>query len=492
MSQRRAGDGTAIVARVLLVANWDATLGPAAYLPATATSCPTQGVLFQVQRIHSAPVRDWISSQRFRAIGLLVCLISHGDITSAATFRVGVARIDITPTRAMPMWGYGDRHAALSTGVLDRLFAKAVVIAVDDTKLSVVGLDLGRAPRDDMMQRIRTTVAAEAGIDHMLVAGSHTHHGPVIELRDAEGQGRGTFDDAVAYSVELEQKIIQVITSAANTARDAQLGWQTTVVDMNRNRHSKLEPRPVDAELAVIRFDDLNGEPIALIVNYAAHPTMLDASDLRFSADWPGQMMRTVERQFGGVCVFMQGAAGDLSTRQTDDTRGHVAYGKSLGQRAISLARATATSVPTRPSIQSQEQRYEYATRVDLKHPITKVLYSRAFFPELARAVLDADISENTVRPVTTTVLLNGELAIVGASGEFFCEHALELKRRSRATETLFFGYCNGHHMYFPTIQAAAEGGYGADATVSWVQLGAGEEMMNRALVQIYEMLGRF
>jgi neutral ceramidase len=62
------------------------------------------------------------------------------------------------------------------------------------------------------------------------------------------------------------------------------------------------------------------------------------------------------------------------------------------------------------------------------------------------------------------------------------------LKERSRV-KTIVQGYCNGHHMYFPTIEAAFEGGYGADDTVSWVPLGAGEEMMDRALINIYTML---
>jgi neutral ceramidase len=46
--------------------------------------------------------------------------------------------------------------------------------------------------------------------------------------------------------------------------------------------------------------------------------------------------------------------------------------------------------------------------------------------------------------------------------------------------------------MYFPTIEAASEGGYGGDATVSPVQIGAGEQMMNQALINIYTMLGKF
>jgi hypothetical protein len=87
--------------------------------------------------------------------------------------------------------------------------------------------------------------------------------------------------------------------------------------------------------------------------------------------------------------------------------------------------------------------------------------------------------------------LLNGDTALVGASGEFFSNHSKRLKERSYVPNTLFFGYCNGHSMYFPTIEAASEGGYGADAQVSPAEVGAGEQVMNRALVNIYTMLGK-
>ena len=46
--------------------------------------------------------------------------------------------------------------------------------------------------------------------------------------------------------------------------------------------------------------------------------------------------------------------------------------------------------------------------------------------------------------------------------------------------------------MYFPTIEAASEGGYGADPGVSFAEIGAGERMMDRALINIYLLLGKF
>ena len=44
--------------------------------------------------------------------------------------------------------------------------------------------------------------------------------------------------------------------------------------------------------------------------------------------------------------------------------------------------------------------------------------------------------------------------------------------------------------MYFPTIEAASEGGYGADPGVSFAELGAGERMMDKALLNIYRAPG--
>lgn len=432
-----------------------------------------------------------MSYLRLLAIGLSVFLLL---LTPALgqQFKVGFAKQEITPTKPTSMWGYGARHAALSTGVRDPLFAKAVVIDTGRQKLALVGLDLGRAPREDMLVRIRKAIQDESGVGLMLISGSHTHHGPVIELLDEPGKGRDTFDDAVAYSAQLEEQIILAITSAASDVRAARIGWGTKSVAMNRNRHSKLEPKPVDNELGVIRFDDDDGRPIAVVVNYAAHPTMLDAADLRFSAEWPGQMMLSVEEQLKTNCVFMQGASGDLSVMTTDETRGIEAYGKTMAAHVIEVTGVIQTASPEKPDLQGHEQVFEFPTRMPFANPLTQLMFSTAFFPELAAASMSEDLLRNVIRPRITTIVINRELALVGGSGEFFCQHGMRLKERSRAAGTFFFGYCNGHHMYFPTIEGAAEGGYGADPTVSWVSLGAGEEMMNNALISIYTMLGKF
>ena len=150
---------------------------------------------------------------RSKRSGVLVALAmilagQPGAIAGAAddpAFRVGAAEKDITPPPGIPMWGYGARHDMPSEGTLDPLMAKAIVIAAGDDKVAIVGTDLGRGPTEAMMTIIRKEIAEKAGIRHVLISGSHSHHGPVIELIDEPGLGRGKFDAAVKYSQELPQ-----------------------------------------------------------------------------------------------------------------------------------------------------------------------------------------------------------------------------------------------------------------------------------------------
>ena len=59
-------------------------------------------------------------------VSLCLFLVVAG-LAFGQTFEVGFAKRDITPQAAVPMWGYGDRHADLSEGTTDPLLAKVTV-----------------------------------------------------------------------------------------------------------------------------------------------------------------------------------------------------------------------------------------------------------------------------------------------------------------------------------------------------------------------------
>jgi neutral ceramidase len=417
---------------------------------------------------------------------------SAASAADTASFRAGVADKDITPPLGIPMWGYGARHDAGCQGVLDPLMAKAVVIAAGDDKVAIVGTDLGRGPTGAMMTEIRQKIKSAAGIQHVFVSGSHSHHGPVIELLDEPGLGKGKFDAAVAYAEHLPDLLAEVIIRADRDLKPARLGVATEQVNLNRNRHTKREPKATDPILGVLRFDDLAGKPIGVLVNFAAHPVITDANLLKYSADYPGFLKSKVEAELATKCIFMQGAAGDMSPNPEPSGAKWEprSFGEAVAGRVIALAQSIKTAAPEHPSVKGTVDTFHFKTRVDLKDPSVVGAFARSFFPEITHAY--AKLFGDGLPAELNSVLVNGEIALVGVPGEFFCNHANRLRARSYVKNTFFFGYCNGHCMYFPTIEAASEGGYGADPGVSLAELGAGERMMDRAVLNIYFLLGKF
>jgi neutral ceramidase len=407
--------------------------------------------------------------------------------TPAPAFKAGAARRDVTPREPTPMWGYGDRHDALSQGTLDPLYAEALVIQAGEKKLAIVGLDLGRSPAEASLQRIRQRIKSDAGIEYSFIAGSHTHHGPVMELTDEAGKGKGRFDAALRYYREMEDAIVAAITEANSKLAPAKMATGSIQLEaFNRNRHTKQPVKPSDREMAVMRFDDASGKPIAVLVNFTAHPTMIPSSTLKFSADYVGAMKSEVEKATGGRVIFMQGSSGDQSVNAPN--RDYQAFGQALAKEVVKLATGLTAQEIASPSLEVKEDRFKFSSRTDLSNQLVRGVYEKAFFPELIPNYIDE--YADGVRPRLTVALLNGEIALVGASGEFFCNHSIRLKERARVKQLFFFGYCNGYHQYFPTIEAVAEGGYGADNRVAPAAVGAGEQMMNTALVWIYQMLG--
>jgi hypothetical protein len=378
------------------------------------------------------------------------------------------------------MWGYAARHDAACTGVLDPLRARAVVLNVGTTKLAIVSLDLGRAPVRSSTQSIRDRLKADGITDVMLIA-SHTHHGPVLEL--------DTWPDPKSpYTRTLEEKLVEVIRAADRAAQPARWGIAAAENTFNRNRQSKRPDAPVDRTLTVVRFESLDSKPIAHLVHFAAHSTMQPASVLKFSADWPGPMAALVEKETGAPCLFLQGAAGDLSPNPPPGVRGPDAFGEVIGRAALEQIKSIKCDPQTRPDLSIRAELFTFQARLDVSSPLVHAALSRAFFPELV-AFYEREYKEG-VRPQMTVALLDGKLGLVGLSGEPFCGHSLSLRKRARLDHVLLCGYCNDYQQYFPTIEATAEGGYGTSPPINIAEIGAGEKMIDRALIALYRMRG--
>ena len=73
--------------------------------------------------------------------------------------------------------------------------------------------------------------------------------------------------------------------------------------------------RPIDPSVGVLRVDDLDGNPIAVVFRYSAHPVTVGSRSQVASPDYPGPARDVLERSLGGLALFLQGCGGNVNPR---------------------------------------------------------------------------------------------------------------------------------------------------------------------------------
>ena len=86
-------------------------------------------------------------------------------------------------------------------------------------------------------------------------------------------------------------------------------------VTVNRRAHISpyLNRDSIDPNLAVIRFDDSDGKPLATVWNFAIHGVCWGADQLLSNGDIMGGANEAIETLIGGVSLFINADAGDIS-----------------------------------------------------------------------------------------------------------------------------------------------------------------------------------
>ena len=442
--------------------------------------------------------------------GAAVLVILAAGPLCGASFQAGAARVDITPPPGLPLYGYTER-TQLSTGTLDPLYARAIVLQVGEKRLALVTLDLGRVFGQRSLSGLRDRLTKESGISYLLITASHTHSGP--NILDEYPSNR-----TPAWETAALDKIARAVGQACERLTDARLGtgYGRAYIGYNRRRvfpdgsvtmfwqnPDKIPTEPVDPTVSVLRIDTAAGKPLAILVNYACHPVVLGPHDLKYSADYVGIMTRTVDQSFGDngtspLCLFLQGGDGDINPYYADTSEAKDAIknrdwtGEELGREAARIAQATKTLSTAEASLQFYEDSMTFPVRWNAQKFRQGMIaaYGPSVYEDHAE-LLNSDHPPTSLAVPVVSILLNKSIAFAGLPGEPFVDFQIDWRKRCPVRDAFFVGYANAYVDYLPTIQAATQGGYGAGDSNTYLAVGAGERMIDQALMRVYEMLGR-
>lgn len=265
-------------------------------------------------------------------------------------FRFGQAQVVITPPVGTPLSGFEERDHGCE-GIHDDLWAKAWVFEGGGGRAAFGFLDLVGVDRE-MVREIREQVAkATELVPHEIhLICTHTHSGPSGLRKPVPFLASPFREDPELVSVYV-RLIAGAIVQAFRSLRPGRIGFGAgTLTTMCTNRR---DPKgQMDSALQVIRVEEADGTLAGVIVNYACHPTTLNAQNYLVTRDFPGYMCDAVTRVKGRrvQVAYAQGTAGDVSARWT--RRGtSFAEAERLGHMLAGEALRVLETVTTSPDL---------------------------------------------------------------------------------------------------------------------------------------------
>jgi hypothetical protein len=263
---------------------------------------------------------------------------------------IGFAREEITP----PVGIYVRNWAASDHDVADEIHRPltATAMTLQSAKgadpLIIVSLDLGWWRRKEDEWFLRGHLIESLNIDpaRVIVALTHTQSGPSTSLSDTDKPGGNLVRP---YLQLVRDALVRIVREAFRSAKPATLAWtygrcrlakcrDQFVPEMGRFVLGYDERSPADPVLLVGKVVSDEGHTLGTIVNYACHPTSIGWENRLISPDYVGAMRELVEANTGGLCLFLQGASGEMAPR--DQFSGDPAVadrnGRELGYAVLS------------------------------------------------------------------------------------------------------------------------------------------------------------
>ena len=432
------------------------------------------------------------------------------------TLHAGAARRTINPPLGIGKIGgrlFGDPIQWIESD----LTATVLILGDESVKVAIVAVDLCTV-ESRHADTLRADVAGAIGvpISHVLLNESHDHSAPALP---------GYYGDSYEsefkeeYLSALRREVVEAAAEADGRLQPARIGcgWGESTIGVYRRESrdgrdvlGEMPDHPIDPTVGVIRVDDLDGNPIAVAFRYSAHPVTMGSRSHVASPDYPGPARDVLERNLGGLALFLQGCGGNINPRvgigyEVDcrDTKNRI--GLELGGEALKIAATIRTNTragerrplgnvpnilftPWEPvhgdtCTHLTAAETTIALEFDELPPLEKAREILAHWQRTHEERLGGDALDWEVRAAqkyehwatklvaavehghpTHDLLLQAlrvnDIVISAMNMEVFFETGLEIRTRSPLPDTFVLGYTGGCFGYLPRGEDYPEGGW--------------------------------
>lgn len=452
----------------------------------------------------------------------LVASAAVGWGAPGGALQVGAAKVDITPApdAALPMGGYAGRTEGFQR-IHDHIYTRAIVISDGTHVAALLAWELVGMPTH-VWEELTQRVAKELEIppDNVIFAAVHDHSAPTLAGmfgRPPSAGGAGTSNPAfkppsaatIAYTSKVENDAFTAVRQAKANLQPAQFGFGTGRAYVNVNRREYFPDKgwwwlgynpdgPSDKTLAVVKFTDLSGKPIAFLINYPVHAVVMGSDNMAVTGDLAGATSRYIEDYYQGkiatrsdsgwelnvggkedaggtgpVAIWTSGAAGDQNPMTMDRGEDFTmvdGIGKILGEESVRVAKNIQV-LTSQASIYTGQKVITCEGRRLTPGPRPRANYTWE----------DADPVN-----IRLSLIRINDVALTGVSGEVFTRIYMHLRTDSPLNATVMITHANGSSGYIPSDEDFETISY-ENTTSHLKSAGCAEPGIVKGLVQMIE-----
>ncbi|PSV15982.1 hypothetical protein C0W59_08505 [Photobacterium kishitanii] len=353
---------------------------------------------------------------------------------SFAAIKVGVWKENITPTSSeladSCMGGYGLPLTNPRCGVTethDYLSVRALYMASKKTQLSMLVFDttgIGDSIIHDIRQRVNE-LTDRLDTRNLVIVATHTHAG-----LDYQGIWGGVDKE---YRNRIVDMAARSIIQAQSTAKVVKTFAAQTRVPVSNRRGWDV----VDDSVTTLFFNNRKtNQPIATLVNLSAHPTILDGNNMQYSSDYIDSLRTKIERNRGGVTIFVNGILGDAQFNTSDRTF----------EKAEEVGNLAANAI-----LESEKEKKKVRGSLDVStisfnHAVTNT----AMLQLQQNGVLDINLDDKKQVSVDLKYAHIGkDVSLLTFPGEALSRLGLPIKHEMDGKYKLFVGLANASYGYF-------------------------------------------
>ncbi len=425
----------------------------------------------------------------------------------------GAARRSIDPPLGIRTAGFSTRDSVV-LAIDEPLSVTVLVLAGMDHTVVIAAIDLCMVPQDIALVW-RSTIAHALGCDvaDVLINLSHTHSTGALLRTQPEFADQALL--LASFQSMLEERLLEAAQEAAAALRPARIGagsGRSRVGVQRRERGTdgytflgEVPEGPIDPVVGVVRVDDLDGRPIAILGSYGCHTVAVGPNATVASPDFPGPMRRMVEDTMGGLCLFLQGGGGDImpcwgmayeqdaqdnkervgwmlggevvrvaSTIRTAMRRGDPISMPSLNGPGLTLRPLVAVSGPTCTALASRtasvtldlvelpSEARAAALHAERTRDLALALdggSDRAIriarrFVAWADVLVEAVKNGDRTRTIEVQAIRVNDIVFTAIAAEVFSATTVRIRELSPVADTIALGYSNGVIGYLPTADA--------------------------------------